>query len=148
MTFIFLTQQFYDDYANCAQIETKITRPYVKIHDKINGVQFAVPLRSEINHHDHVLWTDKANRCGLDFSKAVVIENDDYVDNAKKVYIRKIEFESLRGKKHDVKSKMIKHISDYKHAKTMTHINRYKCLCQFSTLQYFENHIGLLFSFS
>ena len=36
-------------------------------------MQYAVPLRSDI-HHPHVLWTDKENNCGVDFSKAVVIK--------------------------------------------------------------------------
>ena len=39
---------------------------------RINNVLFAIPLRSHINH-PFVLWTDKENHCGLDFSKAVKI---------------------------------------------------------------------------
>ena len=53
-------------------MEQKDNRPYIQVYVEIDGVQFAIPLRSEI-HHPHVLWTDKANHCGVDFSKAVVI---------------------------------------------------------------------------
>lgn len=75
MKFMFLTQQFYDDHKACPEIAQKPMRPYTQVCTKINGVQFAVPLRSGINHK-HVLWTDKPKKCGLDFSKAVVIVDD------------------------------------------------------------------------
>ena len=74
MKYIFLTEQFYNDYAHCAEIEKKRERPYVQVYINLNGVDFAVPMRSNITHK-YVFWTDKANKCGLDFSKAVVITN-------------------------------------------------------------------------
>ena len=73
--FVFLSNKFYKIYSkeNYPEIEQKSNRPYVQICIEINGVQYAIPLRSDI-HHPHVLWTDKANHCGVDFSKAVVIK--------------------------------------------------------------------------
>jgi hypothetical protein len=50
MKFVFLTRQFYDDYKKCTEIEQKNIRPYSLVYTKINNVQFAVPLRSEIKH--------------------------------------------------------------------------------------------------
>lgn len=140
MKFLFLTEQFYDDYKECSEIEQKSTRPYSQVYSKINGVQFAIPLRSGISHK-HVLWTDKPNKCGLDFSKAVVIVNDSYIDKTTIPHIRQNEFDSLRGKEHIVKQKMIKYISDYRDAKEKPNIERNRILCQYSTMQYFEEYI-------
>lgn len=141
MKFLFLNNLFYDAYKECAEIEQKSTRPYAQVYTKIEDIQFAVPLRSGISHKDHVLWTDKRNGCGLDFSKAVVIIDEKYIDKATRPYIRQDEFDSLRGKEYIVKQKLIKYISDYKKAKTELHINRNKLLCQYSTMQYFEEYI-------
>ena len=58
MQYIFLTQQFYDDYSHCTEIEMKQNRPYVLLCITINTIKYAIPLRSNINHL-HVFWTDK-----------------------------------------------------------------------------------------
>ena len=55
---VFLTQNFYTDYAHCPEIEKKDTRPYVRVQIQIDGVLWAIPLRSHISH-EHVSWTDK-----------------------------------------------------------------------------------------
>ena len=141
MKFIFLTQQFYDDYSHCPEILQKLMRPYVQVYTVINGVQFAIPLRSGITHSKHVLWTDKEKGYGLDFSKAVVIADDAYINKSKKPYVRQSEFDSLRGKEYIIKQKMLKYIADYKKAKSKQCIERNRTLCRYSTLQYFEEYI-------
>ena len=59
------------------EMEQKHNRPYIQVYVEIKGIQYAIPLRSDI-HHPHVLWTDKKNHCGVDFSKAVVIADERY----------------------------------------------------------------------
>ena len=140
MRYLFLTQQFYDDYKHCTEIEQKRFRPYSQVYTEVHGIQFAIPLRSGISHR-HVLWTDKHNKCGLDFSKAVVIARADYIDNDNIPHIRQNEFDALRGKEYRVKQRLLKYISDYMKAKTAQHIERNKILCQYSTMQYFEEYI-------
>ena len=142
MKFNFLTQQFYTDYAHCTEIERKHTRPYAQVFIDVQGMQFAVPLRSGIKHKNHVLWTDRENQCGLDFSKAVLITNETYIDQQTKVHIRQKEFDALRGKEYIIKQKMLKHIADYFKAKQNQHIERNRLLCTFSTMQYFEAEIA------
>jgi len=139
LKYIFLTNQFYIDYQHCTEIEQKVERPYVQVYININGVDFAVPFRSEINH-PHVLWTDKENKCGLDFSKAVVIEHRDYIDTTLKPYIRPNEHAALIGKEFIVISGLLKYIERYKKAKTKSD-KRSKQLLQYSTLQYFEKYL-------
>ena len=69
--FVFLSAKFYKDYPQVKypEIEQKQMRPYIQVLIDIFDNTFAVPLRSNINH-PYVFWTDKSNKCGLDFSKA------------------------------------------------------------------------------
>ena len=56
----------------------------------------------------NVLWTDKKNHCGIDFSKAVVISEERYIDDTRNPYLRQNEFDALRGKDYKIKVKMKK----------------------------------------
>lgn len=140
MYFVFLSEAFYQKYADCPEIEYKRTRPYVMVCVRINGRVFAVPLRSHIKHK-YVLWTDEENGCGLDFSKAVVILNAKQIDEEKKPYIRPNEFEALRGKEAIIAQKMKGYIATYKKARQRIDVPRNQRLCKYSTLQYFEKYI-------
>ena len=136
MKFVFLSDCFYRDYSECAEIEKKQLRPYTQVCTEIGGYIFAIPLRSNINH-PHVLWTNKERHCGLDFSKAVIILNENYIDQVNKPYIRPDEFDSLRGKEFIVRQRMIHYIKEFKKAKQNICIERNRMLCNYSTLQYF-----------
>ncbi len=142
--FIFLSDAFYAAYpsAQYPEMEQKHNRPYIQIYVVIDGIQYAVPLRSDI-HHPHVFWTDKANHCGVDFSKAVVITDDSYIDLNTDPRIRQNEFNALRGKDYKIKVKPEKYIEDYKKAKLDLSNLRNQQLVKYSTLQYFEKEIGL-----
>lgn len=140
MVFIFLSQSFYDNYRNCPEIEQKTDRPYIRVCVNVNGVLFAVPLRSNINH-PHVLWTDKENRCGVDFSKAVVLSKKTYMDASRQPHIRQNEFDALRGKEHVIRQRLTQYIRTYKKAKQRLDVPRNKMLCSYSTLQYFEQYL-------
>ena len=68
--YVLLTKEFYNDYKTCSEIEHKENRPYSMAVATINSIDFAIPLRSNINH-EHVVWSDESNKCGLDLSKAM-----------------------------------------------------------------------------
>lgn len=140
MIFTFLSPMFYQDHAGCAEIEQKSTRPYICVQVSVNGVTFAVPLRSNINH-SHVLWTDQNAKCGLDFSKAVVLAKPSYIDTTRKPHIRQNEFDTLRGKEFLIKQRLLQYINAYKKAKKRLDVPRNRMLCEYSTLQYFESFI-------
>lgn len=140
--YIFLSQNFYTSYPNTdyPEIECKIDRPYIQIIVEINGTIFAVPLRSNINH-PFVLWTDRANKCGVDFSKTVVVNNPNFIDTQRKPHIRQNEFDALRGKEYKIRQKLLKYIEDYKQAKADLE-NEYNLkLYNYSTLKYFEEYL-------
>jgi len=138
---VFLTEKFYKRYEKCTEIEQKDYRPYIRIEVVINGVVWAVPLRSNINH-DCAIWTDKENKCGIDVTKAVVIEKPtQYISNIRP-YVRPNEFKVLKQiDEHRIVLKLQQHIKEYKKAKTHPDIPRNKKLLSYSTLQYFEKYI-------
>lgn len=139
--FVFLSQKFYEDYAECHEIEQKMARPYIRLGVLIDELLFCVPLRSHISH-PHVLWTDKENHCGVDFSKAVVIvDAEKYIDQTETPHIRENEFKELKGKEHIIEVKLRKYIAEYKKAKKKPDIPRNRKLLEYSTLQYFEEYI-------
>lgn len=142
--FIFLSEEFYLMYPSVdyPEMEQKHSRPYIQLHVEIDGIQYAIPLRSGIKH-PHVLWTDKKNQCGVDFSKAVVITDEKYIDCSRDPHIRQDEFDALRGKDYKIKMKMKKYIEDYKKAKSDFSNPRNEQLVKFSTLQYFESELGI-----
>ena len=142
--FVFLTQQFYNDYVHCPEIEQKPTRPHLRMLIQVKGVTFAIPFRSNISHPNAFL-TDPANKCGLDFSKAVVIvDPGKYIDATKSPRIRQNEFDALRGKERIVETGMLRYIKAYEKACKRPDVPRNAMLIKYSTLQYFNNALGLL----
>lgn len=138
---VFLTDAFYKRYKECEEIEQKATRPYIRIEIELDGVTWAIPMRSNINH-PHVIWTDKPNHCGIDFSKAVVVEKPNQYISSTQPHIRKNEFETLKQlTEHRIRERLKKYIRDYQKAKENPHIPRNEKLLECSTLQYFEEYL-------
>ena len=50
LKYTFLTDKFYNDYKNCVEIEEKTDRPYIRIKICVDGVWWAIPMRSNIKH--------------------------------------------------------------------------------------------------
>ena len=91
MEFRHLSDKFYRKYPSeqFPELMVKENRPYTQVITDINGLKFAVPLRSDISHSTDVLWTDKQARHGLDFTKAVIILDDEYISDEKVLYAKK-----------------------------------------------------------
>lgn len=141
MKYTFLSQKFYDEHSEHTEIEQKIDRPYVQVIIEVGAVLFAVPMRSNINHK-HAFFTDKHNKCGIDYSKAVVITDaETQLDKERSPFIREEEFKRLIGKEYEVKLGLEKYIRTYKKASIRRDVPRNDMLCRFSTLQYFEEYI-------
>ena len=138
---VFLTDEFYKAHDGHDEIEKKETRPYIRIQVVIDGILWGIPLRSHITH-EHVIWTDKDNECGIDFSKAVVIDYPDLYISSVQPHIRPEEFKVLkRLDEYRVQQKLLQYIKEYKKAKKNLKIHRNRQLVKYSTLQYFEKYI-------
>lgn len=77
---VFLSKKFYEDHplAEYAEFERKANRPYIVLLVKIEDRVWGIPFRSHIAH-EYAFWTDREKRCGIDYSKAVVIDKEEYV---------------------------------------------------------------------
>ena len=135
MDIITLSTDFYMRFSDCKEILQKGNRPYLMVLISIDDVTFAVPFRSHIRHN-FAYWTDKENRCGLDFTKAVVILSENDI-SAHNVQIRQNEFNAIKGKEYFITQKFTTFIRQYKKAYSRTDIERNKMLIDISALQYF-----------
>ena len=142
MRFAFLSDCFYEDYpaSRYPEIEQKRNRPYVVVFVTVGERTFAIPMRSHIRH-PYAFLTDKENRCGIDYTKAVLILDEErYIDPVKQPHIRPNEFDALRGKEYRIQCGMQKYIEKYKKAKS-SEKEPDKTLLRCSTLQYFEEYL-------
>lgn len=142
MRFAFLSEAFYNDYPaeQFPEIEHKPNRPYVVVFVTVGERQFAIPMRSHITH-PHAFLTDKEKRCGVDYTKAIVVlDEEKYLDATKKPHIRPNEFDALRGKEYKIQCGLQKYIEKNKKAKT-SEKEIDKVLVRCSTLQYFEEYL-------
>lgn len=142
MKYTFLTDKFYNDYPHeqYPQMEIKKDRPYAHVQVEVYNQLFCIPLRSHIDH-PHALFTNKKEKCGVDYSKAVIINNDEYIDKTKKAFLRSDEYKKLKGKDYTIKKQFLDYIKLYKQAKIDNTVNHREEILAFSTLQYFENYI-------
>ena len=112
MEFVFLTSDFYTDHPaeRFPELEHKQDRPYVLVLITVGANRFAIPMRSHISH-PYAYMTDKEKRCGVDYTKAVLVTDEArYIEQERKPHIRPNEFDALRGsalrfsehQKHDV----------------------------------------------
>ncbi len=141
---VFLTDKFYSDYADCAEIERKPLRPHLCAAFFVNGYLCCVPFRSNIKH-EYAIWTDKENKCGLDFSKAVVItDREKYIDNSRRVHLRPNEYKVFKTvTSHDVKAVMDRYLKQYRRAKAAPRAQHNKDLLKYSCIQYFEEYFDV-----
>lgn len=142
MEFRHLSNKFFNMYPRekYPEIMSKENRPYTQVITSVNDLTFAIPLRSGISHNTNVLWTDKKAKHGLDFTKAIPILDDDYID-PHKVHIRPEEYKHLLGKERRIQQKMERCIQDYRKAKSNLSLKHNQEYCSYSTLQYFEKEI-------
>lgn len=137
MQFIFLSNKFYSQHATHTEILTKPTRPYACLAVKINGTMFALPLRHHIQHK-YAFFT--VGNCGLDFTKAVVIESPDQIAQGTPQIDQK-EFNALKGKDNKIFHDFSQYIALYKKALMYSTNPHYASILKYSTLQYFHKYI-------
>lgn len=138
--FHLLENQFYIDYQGCPEILNKENRPYVVFLLTLNNLTFAVPLRSHISHKYAIKTVGNK---GIDFSKAVVInDRQKYISN-KRVLIGSREYQIIMSQKWRITKKMADYIKKYKEALKNNSVPANKILCNSSSLQYFHAELGI-----
>lgn len=137
MNFFLLENNFYKDYSTCREILKKTNRPYAVFLIKLNNLTFAVPVRSHITHKYSIKTIGNK---GLDFSKAVVINDRQKYISKKYAYIDNREYQIIMEQKWKITKKMEDYIKKYKKALKDTFIPANKILCNSSCLQYFHEN--------
>jgi len=145
----YLTTDFYRIHKNDDQILLKEGRPYLMLRIVCDTIDYYIPFRSNISHK-HAFFTDVKNRCGLDFSKSVII-TDRYrfveLTPGSAPKLRTEEWKLLNSKIGLVKPKFEKFLNEYRQAVQKVREGEasynQKFLCQFSSLQYFHREMNL-----
>lgn len=136
--FYYLTRSFYETYKNCKEILKKADRPYAVHIFKYNNLTIAIPMRSKINHSFCIKTIGKK---GLDFTKAVVITNPDYITDYI-AYINSKEYFKLNKKSAFIEKKWEAFLKTYQKALQTPNTNKNRIILSNSSLQYFHNELG------
>ena len=144
-----LSNEFYTDFtlSMYPEMEDKQCRPFLVLIIKIEDNKFAIPFRTNVKHKYcyKFLNTNRntTSSTALDFSKAVVINDDKYLGSS--ATIDRKEYLELENKTMFIIKKFITFILKYKKIMKNPSINRYEyeLLSKYSTLKYFHQELGL-----
>ena len=142
-----LKQSFFNKYPHYdyEEILEKEYRPYFIFKDLINDCTFAVPFRTQIKHNN--LFEVKSStrksdgKVGLDFSKAVVVQNEDI---GRFAGIENHEYREIEHSFAHIFLKFNRYLNAYKafalsEEKDPRAINKFR----YSSLPYFHNELGI-----
>jgi len=147
MEFHRLSAAFYSQFRNCEEILTKEERPYYVLLLELDGLIYAIPLRSHITHSFcYIADNSNEQNKGLDYSKAVIISDvAGYIDPSP-VTIRQNEYNILKQQEHLVNKQFSSYVKSYKKEVVRRKKNPalpVSSLCRYSALKYFHEELGL-----
>lgn len=134
MKFITLSKDFYSKYSGCTEILQKDDRPYALLQYELNGIMYGIPIRHHINHPFSFMTIDDR---GIDFTKAVVIEDIAYIDNSNAI-IDTAEWRIISRNEAKIKYEFRKYLNQYKRALRHKDNPRSQAFIKYSALQYFD----------
>jgi protein AbiQ len=147
MEFHRLSAAFYAKFNQCEEILIKEERPYYVLLLELDGLTYAIPLRTYITH-PYCFLADRSDgqKSGLDYSKAVVItDSSQYIDPAP-VTIRQHEYNFLKQREYLIKKQFSSYVASYKKEIRRRQKNPalpVSTLCRYASLKYFHNELGL-----
>jgi hypothetical protein len=112
-----LSEEFYRDHprSDYPEMEAKVGRPYAVLLVRIDGVCFAIPLRTNIRHSYCYKFRTSDRKTesatGIDFSKAVVVSKETYL--GQKTDINDKEYLELQKKSYFIVNRFQKYVHDY-----------------------------------
>jgi len=147
MEFHRLSTAFYAQFNRCEEILTKEERPYYVLLLELDGLTYAIPLRSHITHpYCFIADSSSSQKSGLDYSKAVIItDSAKYIDPAP-VTIRQHEYNFLKQREYLVKKQFSSYVALYKkeiHRRQENPALPVSSLCRYASLKYFHKELGL-----
>ena len=116
-----LSSLFYADYPNnrYPEIAFKKGRPYTcLLIEYMEDLFICVPFRSHVNHkyayHFKNSARSRQSRSGLDYTKAVLIRNTDYLDTTTPAVVDQDEYKEAVMNMPRIVREVFEYISDYK----------------------------------
>ena len=133
---IFLSDKFFNDYpeSKYPEILHKPDRPYMFLQVTVNNHNFAIPFRTSIRHK---FKFKTIGISGLDYTKAVIIDDNDYYIANRRIHLRNDEFKKMIGKEYVIKKSFEKFLIYYKISAKDLSKEYNKKLFSMSALQYF-----------
>jgi protein AbiQ len=147
MRFHRLSAAFYSKYGQFDEILNKESRPYYVLLMELDGLTYAIPLRSNITHR-FCFIADSSNgyNCGLDYSKAVVITDmAEFIDSAH-ITIRRHEYNVFKQHEFLIKKQFYSFVVSYKkevRRRQKNPVLPMSSLCRYASLKYFHRELGL-----
>lgn len=142
-----LSERFYSKYNEIEypEIERKNERPYVVVLVKINMNTFALPFRTNIKHNACYKFKCSGRKTnymtGLDFSKAVVVNDEKYIGD--RAFIDNKEFMELENRYYFIISKFKKYLSNYYRYINGELQGRDAAKYKYTTLRYFHKELEI-----
>lgn len=147
-----LTSCFYNTYPNPPYVEilSKPNRAYncllINAYEKIC---ICIPYRTHIAHnyayHFKNSVRSKSNQSGLDYTKMVIVNNSDFLDDCNAI-IDQDEFHETVANIERIKREALTFLEDYvSHKKGVLLLNKseFRRRYRFSPLQYFHKELGI-----
>ena len=148
-----LSSEFTRDYppADYPELMHKHGRPYTcLLIDMHNDYYICVPFRSSIGHKNAYMFTEtersKKTGSGLDYSKIVLIKNENYFDFTKKAVVDQDEYAEMMKNLSRIIREVIDYVDTYiNHIKKtrLMHPREFMRKYQYSTLAYFHDIMGI-----
>lgn len=139
--YVHLSEQFYNDYSDLKETMKNPDRQYLHMLTKYKGNTFVIPFRSEIKHKYCFKFKSSESK-GLDFSKAVIINDLKYITKSKK-NIPQYQHIIIQKKQEFIVRKFTKYVNDYCDAILRKDKNAINRIGQYSTLQNFHKELNL-----
>ena len=147
-----LTDAFYREYPNPPYVEIlkKMNRAYNCILFQTNyDYYICVPYRTEISHTYSYCFKNSArsreHKSGVDYTKSVIINNGDYIDN-KDALIDQDEYKETMINLKRINREALLFVEDYVlHMKGIKflHAKEFARRYQYSPLKYFHKELGI-----
>ena len=136
MQLVILSEAFYNDFprAQCPEILEKENRPYYCLAVRVSGHIFAIPIRHHIRHK-FAFFT--INDSGLDYTKAVVIDDPMYISSTSP-WIDSMEWNILKGNENAIFYGFRKFLRQYMRALKHPENPRSTMFIKYTSLKYFD----------
>lgn len=148
-----LTERFYNAYPNppYKEIMKKHSRAYTCLLFQTNyDYYICIPYRTEISHpyayHFKKSVRSRKHKSGLDYSKIVIINKNEYIDSHDAL-VDKDEFNETMIHLKKIKEDALSYVEIYVKCKKnefMIHPREFDRRYKYSTLKYFHKELGIL----